>query len=262
MTIKDEKISSPDELRGNADFSWSNFDPEAYFHHYYGDPHPDDDRVTEAATQALAKCIPLERDLDIIDVGTGPNLIPFLAGYPRARTLTAWEYSDANIRWLKQELARSDLRPQWRHFWNVVQRASAAERAVQDDPLWDIANKANIMQGSIFELPRGQWDAATMFFCAESITQKMEEFEAACRSFAGCVRNCGTLAAAFLVRSEGYDVNGKRFPAISLSPQQILETFSSIADEVQIEQIGIVDHEVRSGYTGALFLSARGRGTN
>jgi hypothetical protein len=30
---------------GNADYQWANFDSEAYFQHYYGEPHPDDDCV-------------------------------------------------------------------------------------------------------------------------------------------------------------------------------------------------------------------------
>jgi hypothetical protein len=34
---------------GNGDYAWAKFDSEAYFQHYYGDPHPDDDRVIACA---------------------------------------------------------------------------------------------------------------------------------------------------------------------------------------------------------------------
>ena len=37
--------------------------------------------------------------------------------------------------------------------------------------------KTSVRQGSIFDLPERRWDAATMFFCAESITERKDKFE-------------------------------------------------------------------------------------
>ena len=34
---------------GNADYRWAQFDSEAYFQHYYGEPHGDDDLVIRYA---------------------------------------------------------------------------------------------------------------------------------------------------------------------------------------------------------------------
>ena len=54
--------------RGNADYQWSQFDPEAYFEQYYGEPHPDDDHVVRLAAGALKEAVP-EGALDVVDVG-------------------------------------------------------------------------------------------------------------------------------------------------------------------------------------------------
>ena len=116
-----------------------------------------------------------------------------------------------------------------------------------------------LKQGSIFDLPARTWDAATMFFCAESITKRQDEFEAACSAFARCVRPGGTLAAAFLVRSEGYVVAEQAFPAIKLAPEAIEGVFRSLANDVNAKPIGIVEREIASGYTGALFITAVAR---
>ena len=62
--------------RGNADYRWAEFDAEAYFNHYYGEPHPDDDRVIEYAVKRSNRRARLGRELDLVDVGTGPNLFP------------------------------------------------------------------------------------------------------------------------------------------------------------------------------------------
>lgn len=47
-----------------------------------------------------------------------------------------------------------------------------------------LRTKSVVKQGSICDLPERTWDAATMFFCAESITEHQDEFEVASAAFA------------------------------------------------------------------------------
>ena len=207
------------EPASNRDFVWDEFDPEAYVSHYYADPHPDDDRVVGLTSQAIASAEPRDRAIEVIDVGTGPNLFPLLAALPRSAKLTVWEYSQSNIAWLRGELNRADMRPPWRHFWQIVQAAYGADPRLPADPIAAIRERIDIRKGSIFDLPERIWDAATMFFCAELITQRSDEFEQACTRFARCVRPGGTLAAAFLLRSGEYVVAGRPYPAMRLSQE-------------------------------------------
>jgi hypothetical protein len=246
-------------LTGNADYQWAKFDSEAYFQHYYGEPHPDDDRVIHCAIAALKRARPLQAELDIVDVGTGPNLIPLFCALPRAKHLTAWEYAESNVAWLKAELGRDDMRPQWRHFWAVTRAAYEPAHPLPENPIPLLRTKAAIEQGSIFALPERRWDAATMFFCAESITGRYDEFEAACAAFARCVKPGGALIAAFLVRSAGYVVADRPFPVLSLSPESIESVFASHAGDIAAERIGIVEREIRSGYSGFIFLTGIAR---
>jgi hypothetical protein len=243
----------------NADYQWSKFDSEAYFQHYYGEPHPDDELVIRHAVEALKQAPPREADLDIVDVGTGPNLIPFFCALPRARSLTAWEYAESNVAWLEQELRRDTPRPQWRHFWDVTRAAYGPAYALPECPIAELRAKCRITQGSIFDLPERRWDAATMFFCAESITGRQDEFEAACRAFARCVKEGGALCAAFLVHSGGYEVSGRKFPVLHLTPETIESVFKQQAGSVKAELIGIIDREIRSGYSGFIYLTGLAR---
>ncbi len=240
---------------GNADYQWAEFDSEAYFQQYYGEPHPDDDLVARCAARALIGALPMGADLEVVDVGTGPNLIPFFSAFPRARRLTAWEYSQSNIAWLKAELKRDDLRPQWQHFWDEVRGAYGPGWSLPDNPLPILRDRCEVKQGSIFDLPQRAWDAATMFFCAESITGRPDEFEAACAAFARSVRAGGKLAAAFLVRSEVYVVADRPYPVLKLGADDIESVFRRLAVNVRADLIGIVDREIRSGYSGCLFLT-------
>jgi hypothetical protein len=259
--VSSEKSSrqSAQTALGNADFQWSEFDPEAYFQHYYCDSHPDDDRVVECAVAALKRALPAGAELDIVDVGTGPNLIPLFCALPRARRLTAWEYAASNIAWLAAELEQDAMRPQWRHSWGVTREAYLPEYVLSESPLPGLREKTRLHQGSIFDLPKHSWDAATMFFCAESITGRRDEFEAACAAYAGCVKTGGTLAAAFLVGTSRYVIADRQFPILCLSPEEIERSFAHHATNIESERIGIVDREIRSGYSGFVFLTGIAR---
>ncbi len=249
-----------DATASNADYQWNEFDSEAYFQHYYGEPHPDDDLVIRHAVEALCRLVPSPgAGLDVVDVGTGPNLIPFFCALPKAARLTAWEYAASNVAWLKAELLKDELRPQWQHFWRVAREAYGPSERLADDPIPALRRKVCIEQGSIFDLPRHRWDAATMFFCAESITGRMDEFERACEAFAGAVKPGGALVAAFLVRSGGYEVAGRQFPVLALSAERIEAVFNGIADRVEARHIGIVEREIRSGYAGFVLLTGVAR---
>ena len=47
------------------------------------------------------------------------------------------------------------------------------------------------------------------------------------------------------------------FPALRLSEADIREVFASISTEQHTERIGIMEREIRSGYSGMVFLSAK-----
>lgn len=241
----------------NRDVPWDEFDPDAYVSHYYSDPHPDDDQAVQLASLALSAAKPAGNQLSVVDVGTGPNLFPLLAALPRSARLTAWEYSDANLRWLTDELARPALREPWVHFWSIVRKAYGAPYHLPEDPMPVLCARTRVQKGSVYDLPERQWDAATMFFCAESITDQFEEFQLACSRFAKCVRSGGTLTAAFLLSSEAYVVAGHRYPVLKLSEALLSTVFRSVADNVVIQTIGAADDEVRSGYVKMAFLTAR-----
>ncbi len=242
----------------NADDRWAEFDSEAYFQNYYGEPHPDDDCVIRLAVAAMKSALPLGTELDMVDVGTGPNLISLFCALPRAHRLTVWEYAESNITWLEAELARDVMRPQWSHFWNVVREAYLPEFDLPEDPIPILRERCHLRRGSIFDLPTRRWQAATMFYCAESITDRQDEFEAACAAFARCVRRGGTLAAAFLARSTGYAVNESCYPALSLSVESAVDAFAPYADGLRAEAVAR-EHQVRSGYSGFIFLTGTAR---
>ena len=58
--------SGPPRSRlGNTDYQWGQFDPEAYFQHYYGEPHPDDERAIRCTVEAMKLALPIGAELVI-----------------------------------------------------------------------------------------------------------------------------------------------------------------------------------------------------
>ncbi len=246
----------------NKDADWNAFDPEGYFQHYYGDPHPDDDALTYLAARALRSVACSSRSLDIVDVGTGPSLIPLLAALPVATRLTAWEYSKPNLEWLAKELTGPTLRPQWQHFWQQVKAAHSLDGAnaspmLPHDPLPPLVQRTRLLRGSIFDLPPRTFDAATMFFCAESITSNTHEFQTAVSAVTETVRPGGLIAAAFLAGSSGYEVSGRRYPAVAIATQDIAACLVARVEALEFTPIGLSSSEIRSGYCGAIFVTGR-----
>lgn len=232
------------------------FDPDTYFAHYYREPHPDDDLVLRLTCEALKNAQP-SRELETVDVGTGPNLYPLFAALPRARSLTVWEYSKTNVDWLRIELSGDAMRPQWEHFWTVAREAYGSGPELPRNPIPELRRKTMLHEGSIFDLPKRNWDAATMFFCAEAVTTDQGEFDEACACLARCVKPGGTIVAAFLVNSASYELDGVRSPIMTLSEDSLRATFEKVANHVETRPIGIVKEEVRSGYTGMVLLTAK-----
>ena len=91
------------------------------------------------------------------------------------------------------------------------------------------------------------------------ITGRRDEFEAACAAYAQCVRRGGTLAAAFLVGTSRYIIADRPFPILCLSAEEIEGTFARHATDIEAERIGIVEREIRSGYSGFVFLTGVAR---
>jgi len=83
-----------------------------------------------------------------------------------------------------------------------------------------------------------------------------DEFERACRCFAGAVRPGGTLVGAFLNRSDHYAVADYEFPGAQATRESVLAAFDGMIADVAIEMIGIVEEEIRVGYSGTILLTA------
>jgi len=240
---------------GNADCPWDEFDSNWYVKHNYHVLRQDDRAIIHDLAEYFAGKAS-GRKWHGIDVGSGTNLYPALAMLPLTESITLWEHSAANVRWLEH-----GVRPysqSWDQYWDALcTDETVYQRVRRPRSLLPVMTK--IEQASIYELPVAMWDIGTMFFVAESITGIRREFELATRKFLQSLKPGAPFAAAFMRNSAGYAVGDFRFPAVAVTESDIRRVLSRYTADLRVRPIPSSD--LRHGYDGMILaLGTRGRG--
>lgn len=252
MPTNGPQIAIPVPAR-NAQFPWDEFAAVDYCDHNYQQLRDDDREILELVAGWFAQEMRGRAGCDAIDVGAGPNLYPSLAMLPHSRTVTLLEHSASNVEFLRAQT--TDLPERWEPFWDVV--SPLAQDGDFDKARALLAERAVIMQGSVFNLPPSHWDLGTMFFVAESISQDPAEFESAVGCFLRALRPGSPFAAAFMEQSDGYDVAGMRFPATPVGRQEVHACLSALSTDLRVERIEMRPAPLRPGYTGMIVAVGR-----
>jgi hypothetical protein len=191
-----------------------------------------------------------------IDVGAGANLYPAMSMLPYCERITLWERGAANVKWLKEQI-EGGYSQSWDRFWDVLV-TRRRYRAVEN-PRAAMREKAWARNGDLFKLPPRQWDLGTMFFVAESISDRKHEFRDATRRFVASLRPGAPFAAAFMENSSGYDVGSLRFPAVAVRTADVENCLSPLAHDVRTLTVARLKDR-RDGYDGMILaLGKAGR---
>ncbi|WP_305784757.1 SCO2525 family SAM-dependent methyltransferase [Symbioplanes lichenis] len=243
------------KMIGNLDVDWDEFDSEAYFDHNYGMLRPDDRQIIGIVTSFFDDCRRRYPDTWLrhaIDVGAGANLYPALAMLPFTSEITLFERASSNCSWLDQQLRKPN--DSWWQFWSEMALDRDAYGKI-NDPLDLLSRRAHVTKGNLFRLEPGRYDMGTMFFVAESITTREDEFQRAVGKFVGSLRRHAPFAAAFMKNSSGYRVGNVNFPACSVEEDDIVRALAGVARDVTITTVDSKD--LRDGYGGMIVATGR-----
>ncbi|XVU22184.1 SCO2525 family SAM-dependent methyltransferase [Actinoplanes sp. CA-054009] len=254
MTATDPALSPEVQLVGNGDVDWDSFDSQAYFSHNYRELRDDDARIIQIVGDFFARTMtPRSRGMDrAIDVGSGTNLYPSLTMLPHAARITLFERAFTNREWLQTELRRPH--GSWRQFWDAITAGQPAYRVI-NEPLDVLHVRADVARGNVFALSPDQYDIGTMFFVAESITTRSDEFQRATRKFVSALKSGAPFAAAFMRNSSGYFVGDRHFPACSVDRWDVARALAPVARNVDIQEVE--SNDLRDGYCGMLVATGR-----
>jgi len=235
---------------GNDDAPWDRFDSNDYFRHNYGHLRHDDAQIIDMVADFFVHCFDRSQPRELchaIDVGSGTNLYPALTMLPFASRVTFFERSPSNRQWLVDAL--SAPQDSWNEFWKAIVATRPAYQRIRD-PLDVLAGLAWVTKGNVFALEPDQYDLGTMFFVAESITTRDDEFRRATQNFVGSLMPGAPFAATFMRRSLGYYVGDTLFPACSIVEDDVRACLAPVARIRDIETVE--SHELRDGYAGMI----------
>jgi hypothetical protein len=255
----DAQVAVPTDVEpgaggGNADVEWDDFDSDAYYAHNYGRLREDDRAIIKIVTDFFESAGPRRWPARAIDVGTGANLYPALSMLPFSTSVTLYERAAANRDWLAHQL--SHPYGTWWQFWAAMSAGRPEYERIMK-PLEVLAGRAEVVKGNVFTLRPDQFDIGTMFFVAESITGRTEEFRRATRHFVRSLLPRAPFAAAFMRDSSGYVVGNRYFPACSINERDVRDCLAEIA---VIEDIQVVNSDdLRDGYLGMIVAIGRKR---
>jgi hypothetical protein len=242
----------------NADVEWDNFPSQDYWHHNYKEVLAPDKEILRLAGSFFSETLRgRARVQRAIDVGSGTNLYPALLMLPWAEQILLTDYSESNVRWLRDQVAGDDAVWKWQPFWRQLQALEGYSQISEPRKQLLIACTGTeqmpaIEECSVFDLPPAQWQLGTMFFVAESITRDPREFAEAIGRFAGALEPGSPFAAAFMSGSEGYPLGDVVYPALPVTADDIREHFTRLGvSELQVKELE-TSQLVREGYEGMI----------
>ena len=247
--------------RGNRDYPWDDFSPEEYFKYNYVDFRDDDRQIVDIVSRSFVKAFaatPLPPGARGIDVGTGANLYPALTMLPFCEKITLYDYSAANVAWLRKQHAEGW--PSWNEAWDKFWSDLCADGNYKSvsHPKEELSRRVTIEQGDVLDLPiHERYDAGTMFFVAESITGKREEFLNAVDHFFAMLKPAAPFAMAFMEHSKGYHVGSQTFPATDIGESDVSDCLNARADDVQTVLLPPGNKPLRDKYTGMIVAHGR-----
>jgi hypothetical protein len=235
---------------------WDSFDSHAYVSQNYGHGIlPEDMRIMRFVVAEL-------RNMNIApnsfrataDIGAGPNLYPGLLLAPYVApsgSLDLVDRSAANLRYLDDAMTNGapDV---WLEFERDLRRLG------HPTSIRKLRDVAAVRQGSIYDLPAGQYDAVMCFFVAESITDDPEEFATAVDVLMRSLKPSGLFVTAHMVGSTGYGMGpDTQYPACDLTMPEIETVYQPYGTFRSVLATHDSQRAARPGYHGMAALVGR-----
>jgi hypothetical protein len=246
------------DVLDNADAPWNKFSAHDYWRRNYSELQEEDQEIIRRISRFFADAYAdRPRARQGIDVASGGNLYPALLMLPWTEQILLTDNSESNVSWLQDQVADDTDPWAWRPFWREMREAKGygdvdAPRKRLREACVGKPGFAGIERLSIFDLPEARFDIGTMFFVAENITANPGEFRAAIACFVGALTPGASFAAAFMAGSDGYEVAGTVFPAVSITPDDVMGHLTALGVREPSVELLKTSHRIREGYAGMI----------
>ncbi|MFG3506567.1 class I SAM-dependent methyltransferase [Streptomyces sp. NPDC047821] len=240
----------PRHHRHNADADWDQWPVTAYLAENYRRMHASDAAVIRHHS-GFYRRFPADGLARSLEFGAGPNLYPLMPAAAVVRRIDALEPSAANVAYLTAQLERPD--GSWDAFYALCRDLDPR----LPPSLHQALTRVRVLHGDASAVPAGTYDAASMNFVAESVTEDADEFAELCGLFIHAVRPGGHLVAAFMENMPSYHIGaGRAWPAFPVDAAAVRRVFAPHTEGLQVTRVDKDPTLPDYGDTGMVLLQA------
>lgn len=248
-----ETIFFPDTRAACDTLAWDDFDPDAYLLNNYVDLLPADVYSTLALARRLRARAPVDT---LLDLGTGPNLLPVLAALPYVGRVVAREPGRQNRAYLDAQRARLDVT--WEPAIAILR---AVDPALADfDYQRALATRLIVREGDHTGIPARAYDAVTMHYVAEGAGDDPRIFTAITRALVAGAKPGALVFACFMEGSQGYTLDGTAYRALDVDSARVRAALVPGVADLTIDRLDASAGPARHGYTGHLIAAGTREG--
>ena len=221
-------VSDPTRL------DWSHFDPRDYLREYYADVGPENTALLRFLAEVYRELPP---GGCMLDFGGGPTVYQLISAAARVSEIHFSDYLAQNLEEVRRWLRADPLAFDWSPFirtalelergrpcteLEVEARAQEIRARVSRVVVCDASKNPPLDSGGRL------YDVVLTNFCAESATSDPLQWQAYMANIASLLRPGGWLVTAALLGATCYSVGPREFPAVSISPEDLLELLDEI----------------------------------
>jgi hypothetical protein len=208
---------------------FKHFDPAAYLREYYGDVGAENLALLRFMSETYRG---LPRGGRLLDFGGGPTIYPLISAVGRVDEVHFSDYLPANLeevrRWLSKHPAAFDWRDFVRQAIELETEAPCTEAEVteREDRIRGLVTQVMRCDASRTPPIDGAirpYEVVVTNFCAESATSDRHQWRAFVVNIVSLLKPGGVLIMSALKGAGSYAVGSRRFPAVDISEDDLIE---------------------------------------
>jgi hypothetical protein len=251
--------------------SYQAFEPTSYLQEYYSNVSQENYELLSFFAEAYAT---VPKESIMLELGGGPGIYSLISASRHVREIHFSDYLEQNRNAVKTWKKGTGYVQLWQGFFEAALQIEGEA----DLNIFKIMEREELLREKIttFHVSdafqsdpvgpsyRGYYDVVAANFVAESITTSMNTWETLVRNICSPLRDGGTLILSSIQGAEYYCINGKHFPAVPISQQDVLRVLTHIGFHPDNIEMVLIPAEASDpddahyqGYEGMILIRAQ-----
>ena len=250
--------------------SYKTFEPKNYLQEYYSNIDLENRSLLSFFAEAYKEITP---NSVMLEFSGGPSIYSLITAASKVKEIHFSDFLKCNIEEVEQWKRFRHRNYLWTNFFREALTAEGKREVSVDDILdrEDLLSQklTNFLRCDAFnQQPLGEkyhqyYDVVAANFVAESITSSLKTWEKIVENICSTLKPNGTLIMTAIQGASFYCVDGQRYPAVTVTPENVLRTLNYqgfdtrnlLIQQIPAEITNTTDKNYK-GYEGMLFIKA------